>query len=177
MVVGSRSTLRPGVLHTCLPQCISCNPSGQNLQFLLKLSPWISSSLRGQNVEVLSNLPQQTSSSILYTLRAPPRYWIATAMDIVEPQRPDSGRHVGIESDCRGRSGTIAIHVSGEKQDNKIYKHERAKAKPQPNTSSESLVVEERREQTKEIREKREERKWPQTKFDAFLSCPRRAEL
>ena len=105
--------------------------------------------LRGQIVEALSNLPQQTSSSLLYTLRAPLRYWIATAMDIVEPQRPDSGQHVGIESDCRGRCGTIVINESGEEKDNKINKHERAEAKSQPNTSSESLVVEERREQTK----------------------------
>ena len=103
-------------------------------------------------MEALSNLPQQTSSSLLYTLRAPLRYWIATAMDIVEPQRPDSGQHVGIESDCRGRCGTIVINESGEEKDNKINKHERAVAKSQPNTSSESLVVEERREQTKEIR-------------------------
>ena len=163
--------------NTWLPQCISSSPSGQKLQFLLKLSQWIPSSLRRQIVEVLSNLPQQTSSSLLYTLRAPPRYWIATAMDIVEPQRPDSGQHVGIESDCRGRSGTIVINESGEEKDNKINKHERAEAKSQPNTSSESLVVEERREQTQKIREKREERKWPQTKFNAFLYCPRRAGL
>ena len=61
--------------------------------------------LRGQIVEALSNLPQQTSWSLLYTQRAPPRYWIATAMDTVEPQRPDSGQHVGIESNCRGRCG------------------------------------------------------------------------
>ena len=133
--------------------------------------------LRGQIVEALSNLPQQTSSSLLYTLRAPPRYWIATAMDIVEPQRPDSGQHVGIEGDCRGRSGTIVINESGEEKDNKINKNERVEAKSQPNTSSESLVVEERREQTQKIREKREERKWPQTKFNAFLYCPRRAGL
>ena len=125
--------------------------------------------LRGQMVEALSNLPQQTSSSLLYTLRAPPRYWIATAMDIVEPQRPDSGQHVGIEGDCRGRSGTIVINESGEEKENKINKHERAEAKSQPNTSSESLVVEERREQTQKIREKREERKWPQTKCNTFL--------
>ena len=90
-------------------------------------------------------------------------------MDIVEPQRPDSGGQVGIESDCRGRSGTIVINESGEEKDNKTYEHERAEAKSQPSTSSESLVVEERREQTKEIREKREERKWPQTQFNAFL--------
>ena len=38
----------------------------------------------------LSNLPQQTSSSILYTLRAPPRHRIAAAMDIDEPQMFDS---------------------------------------------------------------------------------------
>ena len=121
-------------------------------------------------MEVLRNLPQRTSSSLLYTLRAPPRCWIATAMDVVEPQRPDSGGNDGIESDCRGRSGTIVNNDSGEEKDNKIYEHKRAEAKPQPNTSSrESVVVEERREQTKEIREKREERKWPQTKFNAFL--------
>ena len=123
---------------------ISSSPSGQKLQFLLKLSQWIPSSLRRQIVEVLSNLPQQTSSSLLYTLRAPPRYWIATAMDIVEPQRPDSGQHVGIESDCRGRCGTIVINESGEEKDNKINKHESAEAKSQPTTSSGSLVVEER---------------------------------
>ena len=35
-------------------------------------------------------------------------------MEIVEPQRPDSGRHVGIEDDCRGRSGTMVINESGE---------------------------------------------------------------
>ena len=125
--------------------------------------------LRGQIVEALSNLPQQTSSSLLYTLRAPLRYWIATAMDIVEPQRPDSGQHVGIEGDCRGRSGTIVINESREEKDNKINKHERAVAKSQPNTSNESLVVEERREQTKDIREKREEKTWTQTKCNAFV--------
>ena len=65
----------------------------------------------------------------------------------------------------------------GRKKDNKINIHERSKTKSQPNTSSESLVVEERREQTQKIREKREERKWPQTKFNAFLYCPRRAGL
>ena len=65
--------------------------------------------LRRQIVEALSNLPQQTSSSLLYTLRAPPRYWIATATDNVEPRRPDSGQHVGTEGDCRGRSGTGVI--------------------------------------------------------------------
>ena len=105
--------------------------------------------LRGQIVEALSNLPQQTSSSLLYTLRAPPRYWIAIAMDIVETQRPNSGQQIGIEGDCRGRSGTIVINESGEEKDDKINKHERAVAKSQPNTSSESIVVEERKEQTK----------------------------
>ena len=99
-------------------------------------------------MEVLRNLPQRTSSSLLYSLRAPPRCWIATAMDVVEPQRPDSGGNDGVESDCRGRSGTIVINESGEEKDDKINKHERAVAKSQPNTSSESLVVEERREQT-----------------------------
>ena len=86
-------------------------------------------------MEALSNLPQQTSSSLLYTLRAPPRYWIATAMDIVEPQRPDSGQHVGIEGDCRGRSGTIVIDESRKEKDNEINEHVRAEAKAQPNTS------------------------------------------
>ena len=57
-------------------------------------------------------------------------------MDIVEPQRPDSGQHVGIEGDCRGRSGTIVINESGEEKDDKTNKHERAVAKSQPNTSS-----------------------------------------
>ena len=73
-------------------------------------------------------------------------------MDTVEPQRPDSGQHVGIESDWRGRSGTIVINESGEEKDNKISTYERSKTKSQPNNSSESLVVEERREQTNEIR-------------------------
>ena len=77
-------------------------------------------------------------------------------MDVVEPQRPDSGGNDGIESDCRGRSGTIVNSDSGQEKDNKIYKHKRAEAKQQPNTSSrESVVVEERREQAKEIREKK----------------------
>ena len=84
--------------NTSLPQCISLSPSDQKLQFLLKLSQWIPSSLRRRIVEVLSNLPQQTSWSLLYTQRAPPRYWIATAMDTVEPQKPDSAQHIGIES-------------------------------------------------------------------------------
>ena len=82
--------------------------------------------LRRQIVEALSNLPQQTSSSLLYTLRAPPRYWIAIAMDLVETQRPNSGQHIGIEGDCRGRSGTIVINESGEEKDDKINKLERA---------------------------------------------------
>ena len=72
--------------------------------------------LKSQDVDALSNLQQHTWSSLNYTLRAPLRYWIATAMDIVEPQRPDSGRQVGVESDCRGRSGTIVINESGEKK-------------------------------------------------------------
>ena len=93
-------------------------------------------------------------------------------MDIVETQRPNSGQHIGIEGDCRGRSGTIVINESGEEKDDKMNKHKRAVAQSQPNTSSKSIVVEERKEQTKEIKEKREERKWPQTKFNAFLYCP-----
>ena len=56
-------------------------------------------------------------------------------MDVVEPQRPDSGGNDGVESDCRGRSGTIVINESREEKDNKIYKHARAEAKSQPNTS------------------------------------------
>ena len=84
-------------------------------------------------------------------------------MDLVETQRPNSGQQIGIEGDCRGRSGTIVINESGEEKDDKMNKHKRAVAKSQPNTSSESIVVEERKEQTKEIKEKREERKWPQT--------------
>ena len=115
---------------------------------LMEIVAKIPSSLRGQNVEVLSNLPQRTSSSLLYTLRAPPKCWIATAMEIVEPQRPDSGRHVGIESDCRGRSGTIVINESRKENDNEINKHARTEAKSQSNTSSASLVVEDGREQT-----------------------------
>ena len=84
--------------NTSLPQCISLSPSDQKLQFLLKLSQWIPSSLRRRIVEVLSNLPQQTSWSLPYNQQAPPRYWIATAMDTVEPQKPDSAQHIGIES-------------------------------------------------------------------------------
>ena len=40
--------------------------------------------LKSQDVDALSNLQQHTWSSLNYTLRAPPRYWIATAMDIIE---------------------------------------------------------------------------------------------
>ena len=50
---------------------------------------------------LFSDLPQQTLPNLFYNMRTPPRYWIATAMDIVEPQRPDSGRHV--------ESKTIAV--------------------------------------------------------------------
>ena len=50
-----------------------------------------------------------TSPGRKHHMRAPPRYWIATATDIVEPRRPDSGQHVGTEGDCRGRSGTGVI--------------------------------------------------------------------
>ena len=91
--------------------------------------------LRRQIVEALSNLPQQTSSSLLYTLRAPPRYWTAIAMDIDETQRPNSGQQIGIEGDCRGRSGTIVINESRKEKDNEINKHARAEAKAQPNIS------------------------------------------
>ena len=61
--------------------------------------------LGGQIVEALSNLPQQTSSSLLYTLRAQLTYWIATAMDNIEPQRPNSGQHVG--RDCRAKGQAL----------------------------------------------------------------------
>ena len=44
-------------------------------------------------------------------------------MDIVEPQRPDSGRQVGIESDCRGRSGTIVMNESRKEKENEINMH------------------------------------------------------
>ena len=85
--------------------------------------------------EVFSDLPQQTSPSLFYNMRAPPRYWIATATDIVEPRRPDSGQHVGTEGDCRGRSGTGVIDESRMEKDNEINEHVRAEAKAQPNTS------------------------------------------
>ena len=71
---------------------------------------------QGPECGKLSNLPQQTSSSILYTLRAPPRYWMATAMDIVETQRPDARQHVGIENISRGRCGTFVTNVYGERR-------------------------------------------------------------
>ena len=62
-------------------------------------------------------------------MRAPPRYWIATATDIVEPRRPDSGQYVGTEGDCRGRSGTGVIDESRMEKDNEINEHVRAEAK------------------------------------------------
>ena len=85
--------------------------------------------------EVFSDLPQQTSPSLFYNMRTPPRYWIATATDMVEPRGPDSGQHVGIEGDCRGRSGTSVIDESRKEKDNEINEHVRAEAKAQPNTS------------------------------------------
>ena len=54
----------------------------------------------------------RTSPSLFYNMRAPPRYWIATATDMVEPRGPDSGQHVGIEGDFRGRSGSVDIDES-----------------------------------------------------------------
>ena len=95
-----------------MPQCLPSTPSDQQLLFLLKLSQWRPSSLRGQMGEVFSDLPQQTSPSLFYNMRAPPRYWIATATDMVEPRGPDSGQHVGIEGDFRGRSGSVVIDES-----------------------------------------------------------------
>ena len=61
---------------------------------------------------------------------------MATAMDKVEPKRPDSGGQVGIESDYRRRSGTIVINESGTEKDNKIRTHERSKNTCRPYTSS-----------------------------------------
>ena len=168
-----------------MPQCLPSTPSDQQLLFLLKLSQWRPSSLRGQMGEVFSDLPhgrrraysttcglrpdigllpQRTWSSLggqirvsmseskatsvgalavssstspgrKHHMRAPPRYWIATATDIVEPRRPDSGQHVGTEGDCRGRSGTGVIDESRMEKDNEINEHVRAEAKAQPNTS------------------------------------------
>ena len=54
----------------------------------------------------------RTSPSIFYNMRAPPRYWIANATDMVEPRGPDSGQHVRIEGDFRGRSGSVVIEES-----------------------------------------------------------------
>ena len=76
-----------------------------------------------------------TSPGRKHYMRAPPRYWIPTATDNVEPRRPDSGQHVGIEGDCRGRSGTSVIDESRKEKDNEINEHVRAEAKAQPNTS------------------------------------------
>ena len=95
-----------------MPQCLPSTPSDQQLLFLLKLSQWRPSSLRGQMGEVFSDLPQQTSPSLFYNMRAPPRYWIDTATDMVEPRGPDSGQHVRIEGDFRGRSGSVVIEES-----------------------------------------------------------------
>ena len=54
----------------------------------------------------------RTSPSIFYNMRAPPRYWIANATDMVEPRGPDSGQHVRIEGDFLGRSGSVVIEES-----------------------------------------------------------------
>ena len=126
LVVSSRSTLRPGVPEYLATAMYINESQWSEATILMETVAKIPSSLRGQNVEVLSNLPQRTSSSLLYTLRAPPKCWIATAMKIVEPQRPDSGRHVGIQADCRGRSGTMVINESGEGKDNTIYQQKHA---------------------------------------------------
>ena len=61
-------------------------------------------------------------------------------MDLVETQRPNSGQQIGIQGDWRGRPGTVVINESGEEKDDKINKLERA---------SDSIVVEESKEQTK----------------------------
>ena len=76
-------------------------------------------------------------------------------MGLVETQRPNSGQQIGIQGDWRGRPGTVVINESGEEKDDKINKLERAVTQSQPNTNSDSIVVEERKEQTKEINEKR----------------------
>ena len=52
--------------------------------------------------------------------------WDCYRNEIVEPQRPDSGRHVRIQADCRGRSGTMVINESGEGKDNTIYQQKHA---------------------------------------------------
>ena len=95
-----------------MPQCLPSTPSDQQLLFLLKLSQWRPSSLRGQMGEVFSDLPQQTSPSLFYNMRAPPRYWIATATDMLEPRGPDSSQHVEIEDGFRGRPGSVDIDES-----------------------------------------------------------------
>ena len=68
--------------------------------------------LRPDSGLLFSDLPQQTLPSLFYNMRTPPRYWIATATDMVEPRGPDSGQHVGIEGDFRGRSGSVDIDES-----------------------------------------------------------------
>ena len=70
-------------------------------------------------------------------------------MGLVETQRPNSKQQIGMQGDWRGHPGTVDINKSGEEKDDKIDKLERAVAKSQPNTNSESTVVEERKEQTK----------------------------
>ena len=54
----------------------------------------------------------RTSPSIFYNMRAPPRYWIANATDMVEPRGPDSSQHVEIEDGFRGRPGSVDIDES-----------------------------------------------------------------
>ena len=61
---------------------------------------------------LFSDLTQQTLPNLFYNMRTPPRYWIATATDMVEPWEPDSGQHVEIEGDFRGRSGSVDIDES-----------------------------------------------------------------
>ena len=80
--------------------------------------------LKSQDVDALSNLQQHTWSSLNCTLRAPLRYWIATAMDIIDPQMPDSGQHFQIQSECRRRSGTLVINESKEKKKIKNNRNE-----------------------------------------------------
>ena len=53
---------------------------------------------------------------------------------MVEPRGPDSGQHVGIEGDFRGRSGSVGIDESRKEKDNEINEHVRAEGKSQPNT-------------------------------------------
>ena len=68
--------------------------------------------LRPDSGLLFSDLPQQTLPSLFYNMRTPPRYWIATATDMVEPRGPESGQHVELEGDFRRRSGSVDIDES-----------------------------------------------------------------